>query len=153
MGLFVWLPCFLPDLWSLNCPEKCIVCNFVLTSTRNLSLLKKFTYMHLKFLITLFQKIIWFTGVWAIVHEIFISNWNIKKILSLNATKSFDFKQNLSNISETGSHSITNNTIFWKCVTRTFRCMYVNCFSRFRFLAEASTKLQNMETRQTEHGK
>ena len=43
--------------------------NFVLTSAKNLSLLKQFTYMHLKGLITLFQKMLWFIGVWATVHE------------------------------------------------------------------------------------
>ena len=37
MGSFVWFPCFLPELWSLNYPKKCIFCNSVLTSARNLS--------------------------------------------------------------------------------------------------------------------
>ena len=68
-----------------------------------------------------------------------------------------------TNFSKTVSHSTINNTIFWKCVTRPFRCLYVNYFNRLRFLAEVSTKLQkctfldnlrattqvgNMETRQ-----
>ena len=44
--------------------------NFVLTSARNLSLLKQFAYMHLKVLITLFQKTLWFIGVWVTVQEI-----------------------------------------------------------------------------------
>ena len=48
------------------------------------------------------------------------------------------------NISKTVSHSIINNTIFWKCVTRTSRCIYVNCCNRSRFLAKVSTKLQKM---------
>ena len=51
-------------------PKKCIFCNFVLTSAKNPSLLKQFTYMHLKVLITLFQKMVWFIGIRAIVHEI-----------------------------------------------------------------------------------
>ena len=50
--------------------KKCIFRNFVLTSARNLSLLKQFTYMDLKVLITVLQKMIWFIGVWATVHEI-----------------------------------------------------------------------------------
>ena len=33
---------------------------------------------------------------------------------------------------------------FWKSITRTFRCIYVNCFSRLRFLAEVSTKLKKI---------
>ena len=58
-----------------------------------------------------------------------------------------------------------NNIIFvtTKCVTRPFRCIYVNWFIRLRFLPQVSTKLQklhfldnlrtttqerNMETRQ-----
>ena len=44
--------------------------NFVLTSARNLSLLKQFTYMYLKVLITIFQKMLWYIGVWATIHEI-----------------------------------------------------------------------------------
>ena len=51
---------------------------FVLTSARNLSLSKQFTYMHLKVLITLFQKMLWYTGVGATVHEI-LTIKNIKK--------------------------------------------------------------------------
>ena len=45
---------------------------------------------------------------------------------------------------ETVSHSIINNINFWKCITRPFRCIYVNCLNRLRFLAEVSTKLQKM---------
>ena len=45
-------------------------------------------------------------------------------------------------LSETVSHSIISNTIFWMCVTRPFRCIYINCFNSLRFLADASTKLQ-----------
>ena len=54
----------------LNCPKKFIFCNFVLFSAKNLSLLKQLVYMHLKVLITLFLKMIWFIGVWANVHEL-----------------------------------------------------------------------------------
>ena len=49
-----------------------------------------------------------------------------------------------TNISETVSHSIINNTIFWKPVTRPFRYIYVNYFKGLRFLTEVSTKLQKM---------
>ena len=42
----------------------------VLASARNQSLLKQFTYMHLKVLFPLFQKIVWFIGAQATVHEI-----------------------------------------------------------------------------------
>ena len=114
----------------------------MLISARHLSLLKQFTYMHLKVLITLFKKMLWFIRVSATVHEILAVKIS-KKLL--NQQK---FKQNSStsntNFSETVSHSIINNTIFWKCVTRPASCIYVNCFNRFRFLAEVSTKLQKM---------
>ena len=69
------------ELWSLNCLKKCIFCNFMLTSARNLSLLKQFTYMHLKVLFTHFQKMIWFTGVLATAHEILAIKIS-KKILA-----------------------------------------------------------------------
>ena len=62
-GVICLVRCCLPELWSLNCPKKCIFCNFVLTSARNQSLLKQFTYMDLKVLIAVFQKMIWFIGV------------------------------------------------------------------------------------------
>ena len=71
MVLFDKFPFFLPQLWSLNYPQKCIFCKFVLTSARNLNLLKQFISIHLKDLIMLFQKIIFFIGIRAIVHEIF----------------------------------------------------------------------------------
>ena len=38
--------------------------------------------MYLKVLITLFQKMLWFIGVWATVHEI-LANQNIKKDVDL----------------------------------------------------------------------
>ena len=73
-----------------------------------------------------------------------ISNLNIRK-----GADSAEIPQNTptsnTHTSETVSHSIINNTNFWKCVTRPFRCIYVNCFIRLRFLAEFSTKLQKIQ--------
>ena len=37
-----------------------------------------------------------------------------------------------------------SHNIFWKSVVRTFRCIYLNCFNRLRFLVEVSTKLQKI---------
>ena len=48
--------------------------------------------------------------------------------------------------SNTNIHSTINNTIFCKCVTRSFRFIYVNCFNRLRFLAEVRTFLDNLKT-------
>ena len=42
MESFVKFLCFLTELWSVNCPKRCNFYNFVLTSARNLSLLKQF---------------------------------------------------------------------------------------------------------------
>ena len=50
--------------------KKKIFYNFVLTSARTRSQLMRVTYMHVKVLITLFQKIVWFIEVWATAHEI-----------------------------------------------------------------------------------
>ena len=55
IGSFVYFPCFLPELWSVNYPKKGISYNFVQTSARNLTLLKQFTYVHLKVLRNLVQ--------------------------------------------------------------------------------------------------
>ena len=50
---------------------KCIFCNFVLTSARNLSQLKQFTYMHLKSLVTNFQKLMSIM-LWLTVSVVFV---------------------------------------------------------------------------------
>ena len=42
-------------------------CNFALTLTRNLSQSKKFTYMHLKSLVTHFQKMVLIIILWLTV--------------------------------------------------------------------------------------
>ena len=70
-----------------------------------------------------------------------ISDYNIKK-----DAESQKFLKN-SSTSNTHTSEIVSrikNTNFWKCVTRPFRCMYVNCFNPLRFLPEVSTKLQKM---------
>ena len=87
-----------------------------------------------------------------------------KKSRSVKAIYIYASESSHYTLSETVSHSIINNTIFWKYATRPFRWIYVNCFNSLRFLADASTKLQkkctflynlrnitqerNMETRQ-----
>ena len=50
----------------------------------------------------------------------------------------------IANISRMVAWTPINYTIFWKSVMKTFRCIYVNCFSRLRFLAEVSTELLKM---------
>ena len=98
------------------CPKKNIFYNCVLTSARNVSLLKQFTYMHLNVLITLFQKMIWFIGVRATVNEILTIEMS-KKMLTQQKVNTSN-----TNTPEIASHSKINNTIFWKCITRPFKC-------------------------------
>ena len=86
---------------------------------------------------------IWFIGVWTTVHE--ISAIKISKKDADTAEIYQSSSTSNSNISETVSHSITNDNTFWKCVTRPFRCIYVNCFNRLRDLAEFSTKLHKID--------
>ena len=101
MGSFVSFPYFRPELWPLNCAKRSIFCNFVLTSARNLSLLKQFTYMDLKVLITIFQKIIWRIGVWATVRKIFLlrsaQNWKHAPFWQLNDHNSGRELENYTN--------------------------------------------------------
>ena len=101
------------ELWSVICPRKCIFCNFVLISARNLSLLKVFTYMRLKVLITLFQKMIWFIGFSAIFHEILAIKISKKMLTKQKFNKIFRLRS--PNISTTVSHIITINTNFKVC--------------------------------------
>ena len=58
-------------------------CKFELTSARNLNILKQFISMHLKDLIVLFQKIVFFIGVRDIsrFHEI-LKNKMSRKVLT-----------------------------------------------------------------------
>ena len=142
LGSFVLFSCFLPSLRSVNCPKRSIFYNFVLITAKNLSLLKQFRYMHLKVLITLFQKMLWFIGVWTAVHEI-LAIKILKKILTHQKFLKNSTTSN-THTTETVSHSIINNINFWKCVTRPLRCIYVNCFNQLRFLAEVSIKLQKI---------
>ena len=70
-----------------------------------------------------------------------ISNYNIKK--DADSAEIYGNSSILNpNIFKILSHSIISNATFWKCITRTFICIYVNCFNRLRFHAEFSTKLQ-----------
>ena len=70
IGVICLISMFPSRIMVLKLSKKCFFCNFELTSARNVSLLKQFTYLHLKVLITLFQKIIWFIRAGATVHEI-----------------------------------------------------------------------------------
>ena len=128
IGSFVYFPCFLPELWCANYPKKDISDNFVQTSARNLTVLKQFTYVHLKVLITLFEKV---TGVWATIHEILVIKIS-KKMLT---------QQKFNTIHRLQTLIFPTQTF----ITRPFRCISVNGLNILiiiLFLAEVSTKLQ-----------
>ena len=59
----IYLVCMFPfELWSLNFPKSAF---FAILCWPQQILLKQFTYVHLKVLITLFQQMVWLIGVWA----------------------------------------------------------------------------------------
>ena len=70
-----------------------------------------------------------------------ISNYQKRCWLSRNLTSS-----SISNINifKTLSHSIVNNNIFWKCVAKPFRCIYVNWFNILRFFCWSQHKIEKM---------
>ena len=51
----------------------------------------------------------------------------------------------IANISWSVSQTPINPRIFWKSVMRTFRCINVNGFHRFRFVAEVRTNFLNTD--------
>ena len=59
----------------------------ILQFCADLSLLKQFTYMHLKVLITFFQKMLRFIEVWATVHEILAIKISKRCWISRNSWK------------------------------------------------------------------
>ena len=79
------------------------------------SLLQQFTYMHLKVLITLFQKMIWFIDVWATFHE----------ILAIQIPKRCWLSRNLTEFLKTVSHGTINNKNFWECFCREISALTV----------------------------
>ena len=66
--------------------------------------------------------------------------WSRRSLLNFCWVRIF-FDILIANISWTVARTPINHTIFWKSIMRTFRCIYINCFNRFRFLAKVSTKL------------
>ena len=81
----------------------------MLTSARNLNLLKIFIYIHLKDFIMLFQKIVCFIGVWITVPK--------KCSLTRDLTKFINY-------------------FFLKSETRTFKCIYINFYSSLRYFVD-----------------
>ena len=117
--------------------------------------------MRLKVLITFFQKMVWFIGVWATIHEILAIKTSKEEVDSAEILQNSSTSN--SKISETMIHCIISNTIFWKCVTRPFRPISVIALIELDFLLRSAqyckkcifldnlktiTQEWNMETRQ-----
>ena len=67
------------------------------------------------------------------------SVWNRQILLHFCRVNIF-FDILIASISWTLAQPPINHIIFSKTVTRTFRCIYVNCFNRLRFLDEGSAQ-------------
>ena len=136
--------------------------NFILTSARKVSPLKQFTFTF-TFTSERSHYALWEKGI---IHYAMISCfedirvWSRRVLLEFCRVSIF-FDILIANISWTVTQTPINHVIFWKSIMRTFRCIYVNCSIRLRFLDEISTKLStllgnlrtitqkgNMETRQ-----
>ena len=135
-------------LRSLNCPRKYIFLQFALTSARNLKLLKQFTYVHLKLLITLFQKAVlnffrkWYIGVRATAHEILRIRIS-KKMLTQQKFDKIFLLQTLISLKQ--KVIALQNSVFWENVRRHFRRIYINYKNGLRFFAD-KTNFNNLRT-------
>ena len=69
-----------------------------------------------------------------------ISVWSRRILLNFCWVSIF-FDILIASISWMEAQTPISHSIFWKSGIRTFRCIYVNCFNRFRFFAAVSTKL------------
>ena len=118
--------------------KKVHFCNFVLTSARNLSLLKQYKYMHPKDLSTHFQKMV---IIYYAMAYCFVDNrvW-IRRIL-LNVCCIF-FDILIASISWVVAQTPFEPHQFLKECNENFQMQYVNYFNRLTFLAEVSIKLQ-----------
>ena len=145
----------------LKLSKKGVFCNSVLTSARNLSWLKQFTDMHLKGLVTHFQKLVLLIMLWLTVSEVWV--FEVEEFLRTFCWVSICFDTLIANMSWTVAQTHINHSILWKSVMRPFRCIYVNCFNNLDFLLRSAenckkctfldnlqtiTQVGNMETRQ-----
>ena len=71
-GVICLVSMFFSWVMVLKLSKKCIFCNFVLTSARNLGLLEQFTYMYLEGLVTHFEKMVLFIMLWLTSLELLV---------------------------------------------------------------------------------
>ena len=97
-GVICLVSIYPPKIMVLKLSKKCIFCNFVLTSARNLSILKQFTYIHLKGLVAHFLEMVLFIMLRFTVSEIRV--WSQKTLLNFCRVSIF-FDILIANISWT----------------------------------------------------
>ena len=124
----------------LKLSKKVLFYNFVLTSARNLSLLKQYKYMHPKDLIMHFQKMV---IIYYATNYCFGDNrvW-IRRILLTFCWLSIFFDILIASILWVVAQTPYEPHQFLKECYENFQMQYVNYFNRLRFLAEVSIKLQ-----------
>ena len=131
--------CSLPELWSLNCLKKCIFLQFCA------DLSKKFWSIKAIYMYTSERSRYAFSENGIVYYAMTycfgdISIWNWRILLNFSWVSIF-FDILIANILWTVARTPINDIIYWKSAMRTFRCTYVYCFNRLRFLPEVSTKL------------
>ena len=114
-------------LMVLKLSKKCIFCNFVLTSGRNL-IQAIYIYASERSRYTLSENGIVYYAMTYCFED--ISVWS--RIILLNFCWLSIFLDILiANISLTVARTPINYTIIWKSVMRTFICIYINCLRDF----------------------
>ena len=120
----------------------------MLIPARNLKLLKQFTYVYLKVLITRFQKTVlnffrkWFIGVRVTVHEILRIRISKEMLTQQKFDKIFLLQTLISPKQQVLEYQ---NSFLWENVRRHFRPIYVNYKNVLRFLAD-NTISNNLRT-------
>ena len=114
--------------------------NCVLTSTRNIGLLKQFTYNARSRYALSENGIVYYAMAYCFGD---IRVWSRIILLDFCLVSIF-FDILIVNIFWTVAQTRIDHIIFWKSVMRTFRCIYVSCFNKLRFLVMVSINLQKM---------
>ena len=143
MGSLVLLSHLLSDLRSLNCQKLYPFCHFLLISAKNLRLLQQLMYMHLKVLISLFQKMVLVIILWIRIQKILVFEVDGFYYISAESILFLIF-YSLAYHELLISRTPIKTTIFWKSMMRSFRWIEITCFNIFRFLAEVSTNVQKL---------
>ena len=141
-GCFYWI--FSLSIWNLstllvfyiawlkrwNYKEIYLVLKNIHISIKSISTKsKQFTYMHLKGLVTHFQKMVLFIMLWLTVLEIRVLS---RRILLNFCWVGIFLNIFIDNNSWTVAQTPINHIIFSKSIMRTFWCIYVNSFNRLR---------------------